>query len=117
MLFGYSEAEQVKGRFYEFRYKTVIKRTEKSRDFVCFRDNDLQVFEHESSIFMFSEKDFLHIVDSWRDIYGIYSYIPLGFAEHRKSYTASEVVALNYERHKFKYLLNFMTVGSIDYIH
>jgi hypothetical protein len=116
MLFGFEEAAQNGRRYYEFRYKTIIKRTEKSEGFKCFQGNDLQVFEHESSIFMETESDYNYLVSSWHDHYGIYSYIALGIVKPRKSMSATEVVSLIYQRNNFKHIVQMTTIGSIEWI-
>ena len=114
MILGFEEAKEVKGRFTEFAYMVRIKRCEKTENFKCFQGNELEIFEYVESKFFYTERNALHIIDSWRSD-GVYSYVLMGEVS-RKSYTAEEVVSLKYQRNNFKYLSYFMTVGSIDYI-
>lgn len=116
MLYGFEEAAQNGRRYYEFKYKTVIKRTEKSEGFKCFQGNDLQVYEHETSIFMESESDYNYLLNTWIDRTGVYSYIALGIVHPRRGMSASDVVSTIYQRNNFKHIVQMSTIGSIDYI-
>jgi hypothetical protein len=103
MLLGHENSNEVHGRFYEFQYKTIVQRNSKSEHFGCFKGNDLTIFEMVTSIFCYNMKSFLHVVSTWKDLFGIYSYVPIGSVNERKSYTSSEVVDLIYSRNNFKY--------------
>lgn len=104
MLLGYEESKEVHGRFFEFKYKTVVRRNSKSEHFGCFKGNEFNTFELVTSIFCRNLKSFEHIVNSWRCLYGIYNYIPLGQVRSSGSYIAPEVVELIYKRNNFKYV-------------
>lgn len=117
MLCGYEEAKNVDGRFYEFKYRTFVKRTKKTERFKCFKDNDLQVFSRDESVFCHNESDFNHLVNSaWKDSTGVYSYASLGQEKPVKSYTASDVVQLIYDRYRFDRLCHYIESGSIEYL-
>ena len=66
MIIGYNESKDVHGRFYEFLYKTIVKRSPKSEHFGCFKGNNLETFELITSIFCHDVKSFEHIVNGWR---------------------------------------------------
>ena len=114
MLLGYEESKEVHGRFYEFKYKTIVRRNSKSEHFKCFKGNEFNTFELVTSIFCRDLKSFEHIINSWKDLFGIYSYVPIGSVSPNKSYIAPEVVELIYKRNNFKFVpfYNF----QLDYI-
>jgi len=107
MILGYEESKDVHGRFYEFLYKTIVKRNQKSEHFGCFKGNNLQVFELTTSIFCHDVNSFLHIVNGWNDPFGVYTYVPIGEVSPIRSYIPYEVVELMYRRNNFKYLLHY----------
>ena len=117
MICGYDEAKEVDGRFYEFKYRVFVKRTARTERFECFKDNDLQVFEYDRSVFCHNESDFNHLInEAWRDGTGTYSYASIGQEKPVKSYTASDVVQLIYDRFRFKFLCHYCLSGSIEYL-
>ena len=115
MLLGIEDAATVKGRFQEYEYSITVKRTVKSENFKCFKDNNLLEFTFKKSMFCNSVSNYFHIVDSWKSD-DVWSYSSIKQSLINKSYSAVEVVELIYNRNQFKYIPQFMSVGSCDYI-
>jgi len=119
MIIGYNEAREISGKFYEFQYETIVIKTEASKDFICFKDNDKESFTFTNNVFCWDEKCFNHLVNNWQGmaerVLGIYSYRPIGqVASH--GYTAEQVVDLIYTRSNFRFLAHLITYGSFDVI-
>lgn len=114
MLLGIKEAKDVEGIFYEFQYKTIVRRNEKSEHFGCFKNNDKQTFEMVTSIFMRSLNDYLRLINSWRCLYGIYEYAVLGMVS-TKSYRTPEIINMIYQRNNFKFIPYYNNT-TVEYI-
>jgi hypothetical protein len=119
MILGYKEARQESGRFYEYEYEITVVKTEASKHFVCFKDNDKDSFSFTNKVYCWSDKSFDHVVGEWQrmaqGLLDIYSYKAIGKTVPQ-SFTPEQVLDRIYARNKFQFLANLVTYGSTDVI-
>jgi hypothetical protein len=117
MLIGYNEALKVDGSFFEYEYQTRIKRTKNSDHFACFKGNDIQLFVLRTKMYCRNDKDFEHLTLNWngKDLYGIYSYIPIGKTDNKRLSSIQVVERIFNKETKYR-LACLMQSGSVEYI-
>lgn len=120
MILTFEEARRLGGRFYEFEYATIVSRTEQSKHFGCFANNDSDTFVLKQKIYGWDAKDIMHMINEWNSKSAgpcsMYNYVFLSQTS-RQSYTPEQVLERIYASNGFKFLANLITLGSIDVIH
>ena len=119
MLLGYAEAKRESGRFYEYEYEITVTRTEASKHFACFKDNDKETFTFINKVYCWSDKCFEYLIGEWQKmsqgLLNMYSYKGIG-KSLPQSMNATEVLDVVYARNKFKFLVSLVTYGGFDVI-
>lgn len=119
MILTFDEAKNVNGRFREFKYICTVTRTEQSKDFGCFMGNDLKTFELECYVYFYDESHFIdwlwNLNLKCNGLLSMYSYKHTPYCLKDK-FSATQVLERIYERTNYKYTVNLITSGSIDYI-
>jgi hypothetical protein len=118
MIFTFEEARKTSGRFYEFQYATVIKRSEKSQHFGCFKGNDKEMFIHVSKVYTTDKKCFDHLIEDWNSkctgTCDMYQYWIVGQVV-KESFTAEQVRQRMFDENR-NHLPVLVQNGSFDVI-
>ena len=116
MLLGYKEALKIEGYFYEYTYITKVKKTNKTKNFGCFRDNYKEIAIIFNKVYCRNIEAFNYLLSIWdnSDISN-YSYIPIEQTEIKKFKVIDIYNNSITNKNNFK-LVSFLEKHSIEYI-
>ncbi|HLO91591.1 MAG TPA: hypothetical protein VK172_10550 [Lentimicrobium sp.] len=119
MILTHKDAQTVKGTFYEYQYETIIKRTEISEKFGCFKNNNKQEIRLIQRVFCWSDKAFNTAFEEWQRsakiLNGTYTYRAIGKVSPRPM-RAEQVVELYHRRTNYKVMPSLIEYDGYEII-